>query len=131
VIVTTPQQVSLIDAEKGVKMFEQVKVPVLGVIENMSYFVCDGCDKKHYIFKSGGGKVLADQFKVPFMGEVPLIDEVVAGGDNGMPVTISHPNSPASLAYKHLAGQVAAQLAINQLQGEKKVDASFELAWKS
>jgi ATP-binding protein involved in chromosome partitioning len=131
VIVTTPQQVSLIDAEKGVKMFEQVKVPVLGVIENMSYFVCDGCDKKHHIFKSGGGKDLADQFKVPFMGEVPLIDEVVTGGDKGVPVTISHPDSPASLAYKHLAGQVAAQLAINQLQGEKKVDASFELAWKS
>ena len=130
VIVTTPQQVSLIDAEKGVKMFEQVKVPVLGVIENMSYFICDGCDKKHYIFKSGGGVKLAEQFKVPFMGEIPIIDAVVTGGDNGIPVIMSSPNSPASIAYKKLAGQVAAQLSINQAKDDK-VDASFELAWKS
>lgn len=130
IVVTTPQQVSLIDAEKGVRMFEQVKVPLLGIVENMSYFICDGCDKKHYIFKSGGGQTLAAQFKIPFLGEVPLINEVVEGGDVGMPVLLSHPDSPASLAYKKLAGQVAAQLSINQAQQDKP-SAHFELAWKS
>jgi len=130
VVVTTPQEVSLIDADKGVKMFQQVKVPLLGVVENMSYFVCDGCGKKHYIFKSGGGKALADRFSIPFLGEVPLIGEVVEGGDSGVPVLIGHPESPASLAYKSLAGQVAAQLSINQAK-EDKPETSFELAWKS
>ncbi|MBI4384975.1 MAG: Mrp/NBP35 family ATP-binding protein [Nitrospinae bacterium] len=130
VIVTTPQEVSLIDAEKGVRMFEQVKVPILGVVENMSYFICDGCSKKHYIFKHGGGKTLADQFKVPFLGEVPILNQVVEGGDNGVPILLSHPDSPASEAYRSLAGQVAARLSINQAK-EEKVDATFELAWKS
>ncbi|MBI4390138.1 MAG: P-loop NTPase, partial [Nitrospinae bacterium] len=94
------------------------------------YFVCDGCSKKHYIFKHGGGKALAEQFKVPFLGEVPIINQVVEGGDNGVPILLSHPESPASEAYRSLAGQVAARLSINQAK-EEKVDATFELAWKS
>lgn len=130
VIVTTPQEVSLIDAEKGLRMFEQVKVPVLGVVENMSYFICDGCDKKHHIFKHGGGKSLADRFNVPFLGEVPIVNKVVEGGDNGLPIILSDPESPASLAFKKLAGQVAAQVSINQSR-EEKVETTFELAWKS
>lgn len=130
VIVTTPQQISLIDAEKGVKMFEQVKVPVLGVVENMSYFVCDGCDKKHYLFQSGAGKSLAEQFKIPLLGEVPFIPDVVISGDNGVPITLSQPDSPATKAYQALAGQVAAQISINQAKGDSKVGAGFELAWK-
>jgi len=130
VIVTTPQQISLIDAEKGVKMFEQVKVPVLGVVENMSYFVCDSCDKKHEIFQSGAGKDLADRFKIPLLGEIPLIPDVVTCGDNGVPITLSQPDSIATKAYQSLAGQVAAQISINQAKGDKKVDAGFELAWK-
>ncbi len=130
VIVTTPQQVSLIDAEKGVRMFEQVKVPLLGIVENMSHFICDGCDKKHYIFKQGGGQTLAEKFKIPFLGEVPLVNEVVEGGDSGVPVLMSHPDSPASLAYRKLAGQVAAQLSIIQAK-EDKPAVGFDLAWKS
>lgn len=129
VVVTTPQEVSLIDADKGVKMFQQVKVPLLGVVENMSYFVCDGCDKKHHIFKSGGGKTLADNFKIPLLGEIPIISEVVEGGDSGVPVLISDPESPASLAYKQLAGQVAARLSVQQAR-EDKAETTFELAWK-
>ncbi|MDP7573431.1 MAG: Mrp/NBP35 family ATP-binding protein, partial [Myxococcota bacterium] len=93
VVVTTPQEVSLIDAEKGVRMFESVKVPLLGIVENMSYFVCDNCDKKHHIFKSGGGNTLAEKFKVPFLGEIPLIKKVVEGGDSGVPVTMGDPDS--------------------------------------
>lgn len=129
VVVTTPQEVSMIDADKGVKMFQQVKVPLLGIVENMSYFICDGCDKKHYIFKSGGGKTLAETFKIPFIGEIPIISEVVIGGDSGVPILLSDPQSPASVAYTHLAGQVAAQLSIQQAK-EDKAEATFDLAWK-
>ena len=127
VVVTTPQEVSLIDAEKGVRMFESVKVPLLGIVENMSYFVCDGCDKKHHVFKSGGGKALAEKFKVPFLNEIPLVGEVVEGGDKGVPVIMADPSSPATKAYKDLAGQVAAQLSIIHSKDDKPAT-SFELA---
>jgi ATP-binding protein involved in chromosome partitioning len=129
VVVTTPQEVSMIDADKGVKMFQQVKVPLLGIVENMSYFICDGCDKKHYIFKNGGGKTLADTFKIPFLGEIPIIPDVVTGGDSGVPILLSDPESPASVAYTKLAGQVAAQLSIQQAK-EDKAESTFDLAWK-
>ena len=129
VVVTTPQEVSLIDAEKGVRMFESVKVPLLGIVENMSYFVCDGCDKKHHVFKSGGGKALAEKFKVPFLNEIPLVGEVVEGGDKGVPVIMADPSSPATKAYKDLAGQVAAQLSIIHSKDDKPAT-SFELAWE-
>ena len=131
VVVTTPQEVSLIDADKGVKMFQQVKVPLLGIVENMSHFICDGCDKKHYIFRQGGGKTLEDNFNIPLLGEVPIIPEVAEGGDSGIPIVMSNPESLASLAYKALAGQVAAQLSINQANSGEKVSADFELAWDS
>lgn len=129
VVVTTPQEVSLIDADKGVKMFQQVKVPLLGVVENMSYFICDGCDKKHHIFKSGGGKTLADTFNIPLLGEIPIISQVVDGGDSGVPILMTDPESPASIAYQQLAGQVAAQLSIQQAK-EDKAESTFEMAWK-
>jgi ATP-binding protein involved in chromosome partitioning len=129
VVVTTPQQVSLIDAEKAVRMFESVKVPMLGIVENMSYFICDGCDKKHNIFKSGGGKSMAEKFKVPFLGETPIISGVVDGGDNGMPITFKDPESPATKAFQSVAGQVAAQLSIIQAGGEQ-TETTFEMAWK-
>jgi ATP-binding protein involved in chromosome partitioning len=131
VVVTTPQEVSLIDADKGVKMFQQVKVPLLGIVENMSYFICDGCDKKHHIFRQGGGKTLADDFDIPLLGEVPIIGAVSEGGDSGVPIVMSDLQSPASLAYKDLAGKVAAQLSINQAKNGEKVSASFELDWKN
>ena len=124
VVVTTPQEVSLIDADKGVKMFQQVKVPLLGIVENMSYFICDGCDKKHTIFKEGGGQTLADTFKIPLLGQIPIIPAVVEGGDSGVPIVMGDAESPASQAYKNLAGQVAAQLSINQSKDDT-VDASF------
>ena len=95
----------------------------------MSYFICDGCSKKHTIFKQGGGEKLAAQFNIPLLGEIPLIPEVVEGGDSGLPIVLSDPDSPATKAYRGLAGQVAAQLSINHAK-EQKVDATFELAWK-
>ena len=86
--------------------------------------------KQHDIFKRGGGQTLADKFKIPFLGEVPLIPDVVEGGDSGQPIILTDPESPASKAFKSLAGQVAAQLSINQAKTEK-ADANIELEWKS
>ncbi len=128
VIVTTPQQVSLIDAEKGVKMFQQVKVPILGIVENMSYFICDNCNKQHNIFKRGGGKSLAETFHVPFLGEIPLVEQVVIGGDEGIPIVCSNKNSPAAIAYKNLSEQVASQLSILHAESGA-IDSNFEMKW--
>src|SRR5262245_23297889 len=93
VIVTTPQDVSLIDARKGLRMFQQVNVPVLGIIENMSYFICDQCGKRHEIFRHGGGARCAQEIGVPFLGEVPLDPAVALQGDKGTPIVYSHPDS--------------------------------------
>jgi ATP-binding protein involved in chromosome partitioning len=109
IIVTTPQDVSLIDARKGLLMFQQVRVPVLGIVENMSYFVCDGCGKRHEIFRYGGGRRTSEELGVPFLGEVPLDPKVTLGGDQGEPVVISAPDSPASEALRGLAAKVVAQ----------------------
>lgn len=110
VIVTTPQDVSLIDARKGLKMFQQVNVPVLGIIENMSYFVCDGCGKRHEIFRHGGGERCARDLGVPFLGEIPLEGAVAVQGDAGDPIVHHNPDSPVSKAYFALAGLVRNEL---------------------
>ena len=106
VVVTTPQDVSLIDARKGVRMFAEVRVPVMGVIENMSYFV--GEDGKRYeLFGAGGGKKLADEVGVKLLGEVPIDPRVAQSGDRGEPLVRSQPDSPAAEAFKKLAEVVA------------------------
>jgi ATP-binding protein involved in chromosome partitioning len=120
VIVTTPQEVALADVRRGVKMFERVNVPVIGVIENMSYFVCDNCSKKHYIFLQGGGRRVGQELEIPFLGEVPMDPNVADGGDRGVPVVIGRPDDRASDAYKTLAGQVAAALATMREGGDMK-----------
>jgi ATP-binding protein involved in chromosome partitioning len=107
VVVTTPQDVSLIDARKGVRMFREVRVPVLGVIENMSYFVGDD-GKRYDIFRSGGGKKLAAESDVPFLGEIPIDPRVAECGDTGEPIVRKHPDSPIAKAYIELAKVVAA-----------------------
>ena len=110
IIVTTPQDVSLIDARKGLLMFQQVNVPVLGIVENMSYFLCDACGKRHEIFSYGGGRRTSEELGVPFLGEVPLDPKVTRGGDQGDPVVISAPDSPASKTLREIALKVIAQL---------------------
>jgi ATP-binding protein involved in chromosome partitioning len=112
VIITTPQDVSVLDAKKGLKMFQRVSVPVLGVVENMSYFICDQCDKKHYIFRQGGGHRIATSLGLPFLGEVPLEPEVAVGGDLGTPIVRRAPASVSAAAYREIAGAMAAQLSI-------------------
>jgi ATP-binding protein involved in chromosome partitioning len=110
VVVTTPQDVALIDARKGLAMFRKVNVPVLGIVENMSYYLCRHCGEREEIFGHGGGKKTADMLGVPFLGEVPIDPKVVVGGDTGEPIVASEPNSPAALAFKELARQVVEQV---------------------
>jgi ATP-binding protein involved in chromosome partitioning len=106
VVVTTPGEVSLIDARKGVKMFREVRVPVLGIVENMSYFV-DAAGNKTAIFGVGGGMKLALESNVPFLGELPIDPRVAQCGDAGEPVVRKYPDSPIAAAYKALAVTVA------------------------
>jgi ATP-binding protein involved in chromosome partitioning len=109
IIVTTPQDVSLVDARKGLEMFREVRVPVLGIVENMSYFI--GEDGKRYeIFRHGGGKKLAQTAGVPFLGEIPIDPRVVECGDNGDPIVHKHPDVPVSKAYLTLAQTVIGEL---------------------
>jgi len=107
VIVTTPQDVALIDARKGLAMFQKVNVDVLGVVENMSYYECPKCGNREEIFKHGGGKKTADQLGVPFLGEIPLDPRVAVQGDAGTPIVAADPESVVSKAFLRLAGQVA------------------------
>jgi len=106
VIVTTPQDVALIDARKGLAMFRKVNVPVFGIIENMSFFTCRHCGEREEIFGHGGGKRTAEQLGIPFLGEVPIDPKVVVGGDSGEPIVTLDPSSPAAAAFRALASHV-------------------------
>ncbi len=110
VIVTTPQDVALIDARKGLAMFRKVNVPVLGIVENMSYYICGHCGERTEIFGHGGGKKTADMLGVPFLGEVPIDPKVVIGGDTGEPIVVMAPQSAAAQAFRDIAQQVATQV---------------------
>lgn len=109
VIVTTPQEVSLIDARKGLEMFRQVRVPILGIIENMSYFVGDD-GKRYEIFRHGGGHKLAAIGGVPFLGDIPIDPRVAECGDLGEPIVSKYPESPVAQAYLTLASTVISEL---------------------
>jgi ATP-binding protein involved in chromosome partitioning len=109
VIVTTPQDVSLIDARKGLEMFREVRVPVLGIVENMSYFI--GEDGKRYeIFRHGGGRKLAEAAQVPFLGDIPIDPRVAECGDEGEPIVHRYPDSAVAQAYSQLAHMVVGEL---------------------
>jgi ATP-binding protein involved in chromosome partitioning len=110
VIVTTPQPVALADVVKGLEMFREMKVPVTGIVENMSYYFCPDCGHRHDIFGHGGGRRLGEQLEVPFLGEIPLDEKARAGGDAGRPVVLAQPESPAAKAFSALAGDVRRQL---------------------
>ena len=110
VIVTTPQDVSLIDARKGLAMFQKVNVPVLGIVENMSYFLCPKCGHREEIFKHGGGAKTAGELHVPFLGEIPLDPKVAIGGDAGRPIVAAEPDSAVTAAYRKIAEAVQTSL---------------------
>ena len=111
-IVTTPQDAALNIAAKALAMFKRLDVPILGVVENMSYFVCPHCGEKTYIFSSGGGKKIARERDVEFLGEIPLGLAIREQSDKGEPIVASAPNSPESLIYKELAFRVAGMISI-------------------
>ena len=110
VIVSTPQDLALIDARKGINMFLKVNVPLLGIIENMSYFICDKCGTRHEIFGYGGAQAEAARLGVPFLGEVPLDIELRQSSDAGEPIVATNPQSPHTEIYKNIARQVWAAL---------------------
>lgn len=112
VIVTTPQAVSLEDAEKAVTMFEKLGVPVFGIIENMSYFICSHCNERTEIFGYGGARAAADELGLDFLGEVPIDPRVRQGGDAGAPIVATDPDSPVSQAFLEIAQKVAAKTSV-------------------
>jgi len=127
VIVTTANDLSLIDARKGLKMFEKVSVPVLGIIENMSYFTPpDLPDRRYYVFGSGGGKRTAEELGVDFLGEVPIDPRVAEGGDIGQPILLYAPDSDAAGAFRAVAGTVARKLAVLASESVPIADGNIE-----
>jgi ATP-binding protein involved in chromosome partitioning len=110
VIVSTPQDLALIDARRGIAMFRRVNVPVLGIVENMSYFVCPECGGRSDIFGHGGARHEAERLGVPFLGEVPLHMEIREKSDAGLPVVATEPDGPHAVIYRGIAGKVKDQL---------------------
>ncbi|HVF51274.1 MAG TPA: Mrp/NBP35 family ATP-binding protein [Pyrinomonadaceae bacterium] len=118
VLVTTPQEVAVSDVRRALRMFETVNVPVLGVVENMSYFVAPETGTRYDIFGEGGGQKLADAYHVPFLGAVPIGLDVREGGDRGVPVVVSNPQSAQALAFRHVAEEVARRVSIEAMKPE-------------
>ncbi|MCG3140163.1 MAG: Iron-sulfur cluster carrier protein [Anaerolineae bacterium] len=116
VIVATPQDVALSDVVRGVNMFKRLEVPVLGVVENMSYFVCPHCGERTAIFDHGGAKHMAAKMNAPFLGEIPLDPKIRMGGDTGLPVTVTEADSALGQAFKQVAQQVAAKVSVLNAQ---------------
>ena len=106
IIISTPQDVALIDARKGINMFNKVKVPVLGIVENMSYFICTSCNQRHEIFSSGGVKKESEKNKIPFLGELPIDIDLRIQSDEGTPACISNPKSKISEIYISIAKKI-------------------------
>jgi ATP-binding protein involved in chromosome partitioning len=111
VIVTTPQEIALLDVKRGVAMFQQVEVPVLGVIENMSYYLCAKCGHRHEIFAHGGGARFAQTLNVPFLGEIPMVRQIREGGDTANPIVVAEPGHPVSATFKAIAANIITRLA--------------------
>ena len=118
VLVTTPQEVALIDVRRALRMFETVAVPVLGVVENMSYFIAPDTGNRYEIFGKGGGEKLAAEYGVAFLGSIPLGMDVREGGDKGVPVVVGQPESPQAQAFRKVAEEVARQVSIEAMKPE-------------
>ncbi len=112
VIVTTPQDLALADARKGLQMFRKVSVPVLGIVENMSTHVCSNCGFEEPLFGSGGGRRMADDYDVPLLGQLPLAIEIREQTDGGRPTVVADPDGAAAVAYRRTARRMAARLAM-------------------
>ena len=113
-IVTTPQDIALLDARKAYKMFEKVDIPVLGVVENMSTHICSNCGHEEHIFGSQGGQKMADQYQLSFLGDIPLDISIRENADGGQPTVIADPDGPIAQKYKTIARIAAAKLALRK-----------------
>jgi ATP-binding protein involved in chromosome partitioning len=111
-LVATPQAVALADVIRAKSMFDKVMIPVVGIIENMSYFICDGCNKRHEIFSRGGAERAAERFKIPFLGEIPLLSSIREWGDKGVPILVREPESEISKIFLEIAAKLAGQLSV-------------------
>ena len=118
-LVATPQAVALADVVRAKSMFDKVMIPIVGIVENMSYFVCDGCGKEHEIFSRGGAQRAAERFQIPYLGEIPITPALREGGDNGVPVLIQDPKSPVSKIFLEIAAKLAGQLSIVSERAQK------------
>jgi ATP-binding protein involved in chromosome partitioning len=114
IIVTTPQDIALLDARKGLKMFEKVEIPVLGIIENMSTHICSKCGHEEHIFGEGGGRRMAEQYDVDFLGSLPLDIRIREETDNGKPTVVADPECRISQTYRDIARRVAAKLSLQK-----------------
>ena len=128
IVVTTPQNISLIDVERAIMMFEKTGVPVLGIVETMSYFICSNCDKRHTVFREGGGERIADEIGVPFLGGIPIDPRIAEGGDVGVPVVQGHPSSDVADNFREIAQNTATQLAIYHTELDQCQE-TFSLEW--
>lgn len=118
VIVMTPQDVAMTIASRVLVMFRQMKVPILGIIENMSGFVCPTCHKETEIFSHGGGRKASERLEVPFLGEIPLVGELCEGGDDGRPILVRNPESPVSEIFRRVAASVAGRVSVEAVKSQ-------------
>ena len=112
IVVTTPQAVSLADSRRAVRMYQKLNIPTLGIIENMSHFVCPSCHHEADIFGHGGGQKMAEELNIPFLGRIPIYQPIREGSDSGVPLLMSEPDSPAVKAFMSAAERVAAEISI-------------------
>jgi ATP-binding protein involved in chromosome partitioning len=112
VVVTTPQQVSLADSRRAVRMYQKLNIPTLGIVENMSYYACPNCHHESDIFGFGGGEQIATSMNVPFLGRLPVYQPISLGSDRGIPIVIAEPDAVASRAFGQVADRVAVQVAL-------------------
>ena len=129
VLVTTPQEVAVRDVEKALGLFATTSVPVLGIVETMSSFICDGCQKEHHIFLSAGGEKLARKANVPLLGKIPLETNVALTSDRGIPIVRQYPNSLSAIAYRKAVDQIEAQLTL--LTAANDTLQNFHLVWQT
>lgn len=126
VVVATPQEVALADASKAISMFQRLNVPILGMVENMSYFLCPHCNERTDIFGHGGAAAMAEKVGIPLLGEIPLDPAIRAGGDIGQPVLVVAPESPLATVFREIGGKLAAAISVQNLnpnRDEEKADA--------
>jgi ATP-binding protein involved in chromosome partitioning len=120
IIVTTPQDIALLDARKGLKMFEKVGIPILGIVENMSTHICSNCGHEEHIFGAGGGAVMAKDYNVDLLGSLPLDINIRMQADGGQPTVVASPDSTISNTYKEIARKAASKIAIASLDHSAK-----------